>query len=242
MDPSNRPFFSPPSLVMPHPSLRSTVPLLVLFALPIGACWTSSSDSHDEARAKARPAAESEESTRHVRQGSSGVSGGEETSEKSSETGELRPQVVDALSGYEHFPSRQQLDNLAGPDRMVPTLLDIYDEEDVEAFQRQRVIGALRYYPTDRVRKWYEELLADPETPRIDRRLAIKAYGAGFDAEAVSAIADKLSHPDYHTRKAAVSALADIDDEAARAALEKRLDRESEKLIRERIEKALEAE
>jgi hypothetical protein len=65
------------------------------------------------------------------------------------------------------------------------------------------------------------------------------AYGVAFGAEAVPILDHLLDHPELHTRNAAASTLAQIHDQKARQALQRRLPEEKEPLVRKTIESGL---
>lgn len=230
----------------PHVLVSRLVPLALLVAL-----WGTGCESPERSRpgddatstrqAKALPAEQVAEGPADSREPAGEQE--EQAGSPDERPATVRSKLTGLLGGFEHIPTKKELDHQGEPEEVAGALRAIYRDQEVMPIKRTRALSALRFYPTEETRQLYEDVLQGEQTPEMDRRIAVKAYGKAFEGEAVPMLADLLDHADYHTRDAAVRTLADIaardDGDAARAALRRRLKQETEEPIRRRIRQAL---
>jgi hypothetical protein len=154
----------------------------------------------------------------------------------SSTRGPLPDQLIGSLSGFEHVPDRAELARLGRAAELTSTLTAMYRDPSLPSFVRIRALTSLRFFPGAQSKTVLEQALTDPVTSDQARRAAVKAYGAGFGAQAIPLLDRLLVHHELHTRNAAAHSLVDMKEDAAREALRRRLPDEPEPLIRKTIE------
>lgn len=155
---------------------------------------------------------------------------------------EAMSRITTLLSGYEYFPSADDLTGQAADP--VPYLLAVVYDARTETLpiHRHRAIGALAYFPTDQTRSHLDHLLSSPATPELTRHHVINALANGFGDGAISEISPFLDHTDVQLRLTAVAALGAIGTSQSSQALLDELGTESHPLVRERIHDALSVE
>jgi HEAT repeats len=151
----------------------------------------------------------------------------------------LRGQLVSLFGGYEHIVTREELVRLAGPPALSAALSAIYDDAAQPLHVRVQALASLRFFPGAQSKATFERVLMAQDTPDAARRAGAKAYGFGFQAEAVPILDKLLDHGELHTRNAAARSLGDIKDDRAQQALRRRLTQEPEPLVRKTIESGL---
>jgi HEAT repeat protein len=77
---------------------------------------------------------------------------------KPTTTEELRKRVTFLLSGYEFFPTRDDLDRVGAPADVVAVLVDIVGDEDASAMHRLRAVDALGFYELPQVAGFLRKL------------------------------------------------------------------------------------
>jgi hypothetical protein len=154
---------------------------------------------------------------------------------------ETLSRVVLLLSGYEYFPSSEDL--LAVTDDPVPYLLAIaYDVEgEYLPFHRHRAVAALAYYPSDFTHAHLVYLLESPDTPELTRHHVINALAMGWGEAALADLEPFLFDDDLQLRLTAVHALGTISTEASLQLLENVAEIERSEIVRERIQRMLRA-
>jgi HEAT repeat protein len=120
------------------------------------------------------------------------------------------------LSGYEYFPTREDLDELADADTIAGLLREMTADEDNRNTKRLRAMDALGYYDdpeTLELLKSYMAPLAD-DVPRKQLRIrtllrhhAITAFARSQKTDAVDTLASLLENDDMQIRLTAISAL-----------------------------------
>jgi hypothetical protein len=151
----------------------------------------------------------------------------------------LRKQIIEAMSGYEHIVSKQELERMGTAAQLTPALIDIYNDPSVHLAVRTNALASLRFFPSTEARAAMEKVLMSTETSDVVRRSAIRAYGSGFGDASVPMVAKFLSHPELHTRNIAARTLGDLHTPEAMEALRKRLPQEGEPMVRKTIETGL---
>ena len=151
--------------------------------------------------------------------------------------GELREPIMDLLNAYEGAPTAAQLTALG--DGVADELMDIAADSDVASSRRGRAVSALGDFPSDDTLAFLSKQLGDTDASSILRRKAAYALAAGWGEQAVKPLSDALSDSDVQLRIAAAGALADVSGDAAKGALNARLEAEDSDAAREAIEKAL---
>ena len=147
--------------------------------------------------------------------------------------------VVYLLSGYEYFPTADDL--LAVTTTPEQYLLSLaYDaESDTLSIHRHRAIGALTYFPSELTRSHLLYMLHSPATPEMTRHHVINALARSFGDAALPIIEPFLSHDDLQLQLTAIAAIGSIESEAAGLVLENTLPQQSHGLVRERIQEQL---
>lgn len=74
----------------------------------------------------------------------------------------IKERLTFLLSGYEYFPTRQDLDELASADVLAPMLLGMAQDEKTRAIVRLRSIDALGYYKDAATRDWLRGVASSP--------------------------------------------------------------------------------
>lgn len=154
----------------------------------------------------------------------------------SAQAGEHRDAVMDLLNAYEL--TALQADLQAIGDGVDAELLEIAQDAEIPTSRRGRAVSALQYYPTNAVRGFLEVQLAEADKALLSRKAAY-ALAGGWGADAVELLTGALASDDVQLRIAAANALAGIEGEAARAALETRKGVETEDAVNAVLDKAL---
>lgn len=141
------------------------------------------------------------------------------------------------LSGYEYVPGQSTFRAL-GPGTL-DVLIALYDDPTEPWYVRMRAVGATRYYPSSRTRKFLLRVANDPNASALFTRQAVLSLGRAFGPKARKDLAPFLRHPDPVVRRAAAQALIATGDPDARAAVRKRLAREHDPVVVRTIERLL---
>ena len=163
------------------------------------------------------------------------------TSVASTSESTLRQRLLAALGGYENMITRDQLLRLGTSEQLTPALAGIYQDASVHLAVRIQALSSLRFFPDARSRTTLEQALTGADTTDAARRSAVKAYAAGFGAQAVPVLGRVLEHPELHTRNAAARALGEIHTEQALATLRLRLPSEADPMVKATIQAQLAA-
>jgi hypothetical protein len=141
------------------------------------------------------------------------------------------------LSAYHALPPRSAFEEaVADPES---TLWHIATHAEEFFAIRQRALVMLSAWPTDRLRAYYEFLLADDTTHEIVQHQVFSQLLATFGDRGLNTAARWLSSDDMQRRLTAVHALARSRSTYAAEMLEQRLEFEEDAFVRERIEAAL---
>ncbi len=141
------------------------------------------------------------------------------------------------LSGYEYYPSRDDLLRVdANP---VPYLLALTYSEDELTIHRHRALGGLAYFPNESIRSHLLYLLSSDATHEMTRHHVMGALATGFGDSALSVLEPYLTSEDLQLRLTAVSSIASISSEASISVLTRALPNQERELVRERIQEAL---
>ncbi len=120
------------------------------------------------------------------------------------------------LSGYEYFPTREDLDAVAKAETMIPMLLEIARDDARRTTLRMRAVDALGYYPEEASVDYLKELVESPEAKgsrkvvkasRLMRHHAITAIARAKKEDAVPVLAPILTHDDLQLRLTTINAL-----------------------------------
>ena len=142
------------------------------------------------------------------------------------------------LSAYHGIPTREQFES-AIPDA-ADVLFAIATDPEVSSIHRDRAIGAMAYWPSERVEALYVDLLASEDVGEMVKHRVIGHLSVAFGDDALPLIEPYLSSSDLQFRLTAVSALEGLGTPAALQALEFAARAEIDDLVLERIETALE--
>lgn len=132
------------------------------------------------------------------------------------------------LSGYEYFPTREDLDEVAKADVVVAALLGFAADEDRRNTLRLRAIDALGLYDHPDAVAYLGALVADPLDKLSRKQLrvgtlmkhhAITSLARARKEAAVPQIAPILASEDVQLRLTAISALGKHGGRSGRAAL-----------------------
>lgn len=155
--------------------------------------------------------------------------------------GAVLDHIVTLLSGYEYFPSADDLTAVT-PDPVPYLLTIVYDTEGRWLPTHQhRAVAALAYFPTPTVWEHLTYLLQAPGTPDLMRHHVINALATGFGDEALGELEPVLYDDDLQLRLTAVNAIGTIHTDRATTVLQTALSAEPHRLVQERIERALSA-
>ncbi len=149
--------------------------------------------------------------------------------------GELRQPVLAALDGVEDPPSAETLTAI-GPG-VEAELLEIAIDGEVPRTRRARALHSLGWFPSDATRSLLESQLGSGD--RLMARKAAYALANGWKADAVPLLQRSLASDDVQLRVASARALASIDSDVARAALQARLSVETNATVQSTIQTAL---
>ena len=161
---------------------------------------------------------------------------------------DLEEKVVFELSGYHHFPSRSDLDELGAPAEISRLLREMARDSSRRPSLRLRAVDALAYYTDDQTREFLRSLLEEPSADlesselrvvNLMRHHAIVSLAKAHDGDAVDTLAPLLDHDDVQLRLTVVSALAKHTGEAGEIRLEKFRSRATHDLVERELRKYL---
>lgn len=159
---------------------------------------------------------------------------------------EAREKVTLLLSGYEYFPSREDLDRVAPADVMVDVLRSLADEADGRPAIRLRAIDALGFYSEPGAVRYLEQRVAppaanapddDPRTLRLMRHRAMTALGRALGERALTALNPYLDDDDLQIRLSAISAIGNFGGEAGKKMLRELKTRDTHHAVQRELHK-----
>lgn len=136
--------------------------------------------------------------------------------EKPKTTAELRDRITFLLSGYEFFPTRDDLDRLASADEVTEVLIDLVQDDDASVMHRLRAVDALGYYDSPRVAAFLRKLTrgaeeagfqANARHSALMQHHAITALARSKRGESVSDLEPFLAGSDLQLKLTAIVAL-----------------------------------
>ena len=148
-----------------------------------------------------------------------------------------RGRVLMLLMAYDAFPKAADFKAVAQEPKAH--LLDIYGDTSTSHGIRLQALDALSLMPDEEVLRLYLDILGGcwaPEAARECHR-ALSATMHGFGAAALEHAALFLDHPDLQMRLTAAHVIARSGGDVGREILAAHLDKESSKLVREKIER-----
>jgi len=151
-------------------------------------------------------------------------------------------QIVTLLSGYEYFPTAEDLTAVAADP--VPYLLTIAYDSEARWLptHHHRAIDALAYFPTAECHEHLVYLLTSDQTPELMRHHVINALANGFGDAALAELEPFLQSDDLQLRLTTVAAIGTIESSRSVEVLQQALSVEENSLVRERIERSLVSE
>lgn len=157
---------------------------------------------------------------------------------------DLEQRVRVLLSGYDYFPTREDLDAVAPA---VPAILvAIYNDPESRPTTKGRCIDALGYYGDDETaRQFLEYIIANADSDEIPSghvHKALTSYTKAFGDQAIEVVAPFLEHRDEQLRITASVAIAKSTGRAGKELVRARLQLEKNDVARERIQQALDFE
>ena len=210
----------------------------------LGACSTAYAQQH--AKPGERAAASSD--------GQQG--GGVKVSDVTEKAGDLavtpqeqavREQVTFLLSGYEYFPTREELDQVALAPVITPVLMAMTREEGSAPSLRNRAVDALGFYGGEEQVVAHLRALALEETAglkggalraaRTRRYHAITSFARAGGADATEALQGLMDHEEVQVQLSAISALGKFGGEKGRGVLEARLKVEPDQAVKRELRK-----
>jgi len=150
---------------------------------------------------------------------------------------QIRERVRLLLSGYEYFPTADDLREVVADPTLY--LLELVYGDDTMVVHRHRAIAALGLFPSDESRAHLDYLLASPATPELTRHHVMNALSTGYGEAALPALAPYLSVADLQLQLTAISAIGAIGTETSVTLLQDSLRIEADELVRERIQAQL---
>jgi hypothetical protein len=102
------------------------------------------------------------------------------------DTQSLRERVEFALSGYEYFPTRDDLDKIGDPADVAAVLQDIVRDADASAMHRLRAVDALGFYDLPQVADFLRSLTQGAKAADIE---ASARHGVLMQHHAITALA-----------------------------------------------------
>ena len=143
------------------------------------------------------------------------------------------------LSGYEYFPTADDLLAVTSTPDVYLLSLAYGTGTHTLSIHRHRAIGALAYFPSELTRNHLLYMLHSPATPEMTRHHVINALASSFGDAALPIIEPFLSNDDLQLQLTAVAAIGSIESEAAGLVLENTLPQQTHELVRERIQEQL---
>lgn len=141
------------------------------------------------------------------------------------------------LSGIEDIPSAEDWRRLG--ERVLPVLLELYQDVNEPSFVRLRAVGATAAFPRPAVRTFLLGVARLQGQGDLFIREAVLALARGFGTRSVPDVASFLDHREATVREGAAMALGRIGGSAADDALRARLPMERDPLVRAAIQRAL---
>jgi hypothetical protein len=131
-------------------------------------------------------------------------------------TDAIRERLIFLLSGYEYFPSRETLDELAAPSRIAELGREFARSTERSHTLRLRAVDMLGFYDDDATVGYLRSLVADPpeDLPakqqrirRLMRHHAMTSLARSQGARALDDLRPLLDHGDLQLRLSAISAI-----------------------------------
>lgn len=145
-------------------------------------------------------------------------------------------QVRFLLTNVHEVPSMQQLQDAARDPR--PVLLKIARDKSA-GFLRDRALMALGHFADGEVWALYASIVNATSARESTRHKVLLRSTEVFGDSALDLVVPFLSHGDLQYRLTAVAAIKLLDSDAAREAIEARIDGESSEIVRDAMEEAL---
>ncbi len=121
------------------------------------------------------------------------------------------------LSGYEYFPTRDDLDKVGSAEEISTLLRQLASEPTNRPTLRLRAVDALGYYEDETTRAYLETLIEAPKTEAKDkvtrrtnkllRHHAITSIARAHGENALSTLEPLLVHEDVQLKMTAISAI-----------------------------------
>ena len=153
----------------------------------------------------------------------------------------VEKKVVFLLSGYEYFPSRADLDAVAGADEISALLRGFALDEDLRPSLRLRAVDALGYYDDDETTKLLVELSTTAPKADLPRRKlrtagllrhhAITALARSKKAESVSVLESIFAEDEVQLTLTVVHALGKHGGKEGREALRRLSSQSDHKIV-----------
>lgn len=164
----------------------------------------------------------------------------------SPDTKSVRERVAFLLSGYEYFPSREDLDKVALAEQMTPVLQAISVDGDVAPSMRSRAVDALGFYDDD-VTIMHLRQLALKETeglPRKELRAAralryhaITSFARAAGEDALGDLQGLMNHDEVQVQLSAISAIGKHCGQEGKKSLRTRQSTEQDQVILRELRK-----
>jgi hypothetical protein len=155
-----------------------------------------------------------------------------------SATPPTKADLVQMLSGYEDTPGAEAWRALGA--EALPVLIDLYDDAGEPPYVRLRAVHAVSFYPSPATRTFLLAVARAPRQGDLFVRQAVLSLVRAFGARSVPDAAPFLLHREPVVREAAAAGLGRVHTTSARDALRARLPVETDRVVQEAIERALE--
>lgn len=168
--------------------------------------------------------------------------------EKPKTTADLRKRVTFLLSGYEFFPTRDDLDKTGSPADVIAVLEDIVRDADAKAMHRLRAIDALGFYEEDAAADLLRDLTQGTEAAKVEasarhsalmQHHAITALARSQREKSVTDLEPFLAGSDLQLKLTAVVALGKHGKDAGRDRLRTLVESDSNELVQREAKKYL---
>jgi len=155
------------------------------------------------------------------------------------------------LSGYEYFPTRDDLSELGTPEQVSTLLRELASKSEHRPSQRLRAVDALGYYRDEATRNYLETLIAasaeKPPKDKVQRRTrklmrhhAITSLAKAHGPDALATLEPLLVTDDVQLRMTAISAIGKHAGPQGKERLRKLANSETNPVVKRELRKFVE--
>ncbi len=163
-------------------------------------------------------------------------------------TEELRQRITFLLSGYEFFPTRDDLDKAGDPSAVAAVLQDIVRDQDATAMHRLRAVDALGFYDLPQVAGFLRKLTRGAKAAEVSasarhsslmQHHAITALARSQRDESVTDLEPFLAGSDLQLKLTAIVALGKHGKDNGRQRLRTLIESDEHRLVQREARKYL---